>query len=80
MLVWRDDPDAEALDLTGLAEVVAGDDAVLYRVTEPVAGTPEPSSTTRWTVALADLLALLVVVLAAAARVLSRKPDRERPR
>lgn len=73
VLVWTDDPAADDLDLTGLTEVVAGDDVALYRTPGPVAEVAEVPATTRAAVLAGDLLALLLVGAAAALRLSSRK-------
>jgi hypothetical protein len=73
VLVWTDDPAADDLDLSGLTEVVAGDDVALYRTPEPVADVAGVPSTTRAAVLAGDLLAVLLVAGAAALRLSSRK-------
>lgn len=75
VLVWRDDPDAEDLDLAGLTPVVTGDDVALYRTPGPVAEVAGTAGSTRWAVLLADLLAALLVTAAGVTRILSRKPE-----
>lgn len=88
VLIWRDDPDAEALDLTGLDPVVIGDDVALYRVPGRLVPASTVGSATRRTVWLADLLAALLIGLAvvgvaarpATRRLVSRKPVSDRSR
>lgn len=78
VLVYLDDPDADRLDLTGLTEEYAGPDVALYSVPEPATSRSDDDRTRRWLVVLADLLAVLLVAVAAAFRVASRKQGSRR--
>ena len=69
VLVYRDDPAAAELDLTGLEEVYADPDLLLLRVPGDVGG-PKPTAPGRRMMVLwADGLAALLVACAVAARV-----------
>lgn len=73
VLVYLDDPDADELDLAGLTEEYAGPDLALYSVPGAGQAPAGHDSARRWVVALVDLLAGLLVVAAAVARVTLRK-------
>ena len=75
-LVYRDDPDADSLDLTGLSERYADDDIALYEVDGPTREPDGPTAVRRALVLVADLLALLVVLVGVVAVVLAARRRR----
>jgi hypothetical protein len=65
VLVYRDDPEADRLDLTGLRRVYADRDLALYRVPGPVTPAAEPGSGARVAVLAAHGVAGGLVLAAA---------------
>ena len=73
VVVYRDDPQAEGLDLTGLELQAQSAEVAVYR-TGAVAGTdPATAGPRRWVVVGGNLLAALLLLLAAGTRVALRK-------
>ena len=66
-VVYLDDPDADSLDLTGLELVADSEEVAVYRTQVPDALAEDGTSS--WIVLIGDLLAVLLVVLSAAYRV-----------
>lgn len=69
VLVYRDDPDADALDLKGLHLIVDDPDVRLYRVSGPEIETREQPTGRVVLVVLGDLAALVVLVGGALSRI-----------
>jgi hypothetical protein len=79
-LVYRDDPSAPDLDLTGLSAVYADDRMALYEVPNPAPSPPGPSRGQRALVLAANGVALLAVLGGVVAVVLATRRPRKRPR
>ncbi len=78
VLVYLDDPDADGLDLTGLTEEYSGPDMALYSVPGATSEPDEEGRADRWLVVIGDLIAALLVGVAAVVRITSRKRRSQR--
>lgn len=78
VVVYRDDPEADELDLTGLELEAESPELAVYRVST-ASGAPVPvTGSARWTVIAGNLLAALLVMFAAVTRVALRKQGMHR--
>lgn len=73
VLVYLDDPDADDLDLTGLTQEYAGPDVALYSVPDALSAQDDEADADRWPVLFGDLVAVLILTVAAVVRITSRK-------